>query len=225
MKKAVVIVAGGSGKRMGASIPKQFLELNGRPILMHTIERFYQFDPNIQIIVVLPAEERQRWEELCVQNNFDTFHLIAHGGSTRTESVQNGLQKTEDDCIVGIHDGVRPFVSRELLTRCYNEAMRTGNAIPVIAVSDTIREVSKHKSKTIDRSLYRLVQTPQCFQSAVIKDAYKINSGVEFTDDASVLEATGQEIHLCEGEKLNIKITVPADLILGEGILHATQKS
>lgn len=225
MKKAVVIVAGGSGKRMGSSIPKQFLELDGRPILMHTIERFYEFDPEIQIIVVLPAEERQRWEVLCIQNNFDIFHLIAHGGSTRTESVQNGLMKTEDDCIVGIHDGVRPFVSRELLTRCYNEAMRTGNAIPVIAVSDTIREVSEQKSKTIDRSLYRLVQTPQCFQSAVIKDAYAKNSGVEFTDDASVLEATGQEIHLCEGEKLNIKITVPADLILGEGILHAIQKS
>lgn len=220
MKKAVVIVAGGSGTRMGASVPKQFLELNGQPILMHTIRRFYEFDPLIQIIVTVPAQERERWEQLCVQNNFDILHSIVNGGASRTESVRNGLARVDDDCIVGIHDGVRPFVSKELLTRCYNEAFRNNNAIPAIPVNETLRHVEGETNVTVDRQHFRLIQTPQCFDAVLLKRAYANSGKKEFTDDASVIEAIGERVHLCEGERSNIKITVPADLIIGEAILR-----
>jgi 2-C-methyl-D-erythritol 4-phosphate cytidylyltransferase len=224
MNNAAVIVAGGSGTRMGTVIPKQFLELAGKPILMHTIQCFYDYDPEMLIVVVLHDKMHDEWRLLCKKNNFTIKHQITIGGATRTESVINGLSVIPDTCIVAIHDGVRPFLSLELLTRCYNEAVRYSNAIPVIPVSESLRQLEDGKSKSIDRNLYRLVQTPQCFRADLIKSAYAKSAKNEFTDDASVLEATGESVHLCEGDKLNIKITIPADLQIGEGIFTMLSK-
>jgi 2-C-methyl-D-erythritol 4-phosphate cytidylyltransferase len=219
MKLYVVIVAGGTGKRMGAEIPKQFLELGGRPLLMHTIERFKTFDRSIEIITVLPENQIRHWVELQKKYSFCVPQTMVKGGSARFYSVQNGLEFVDSPGLVAIHDGVRPFVSTDTIKRCFDTASRLGNAIPVIPLSDTLRLISDDESAPLDRLHVRLVQTPQVFSSELIKNAYMQDYLPEFTDDALVVEKTGVRINLVEGNRENIKITNPEDLLISNAFL------
>lgn len=204
---------------MGTSIPKQFLLLTGRPVLMHTIELFYSH-PSIDEppIVVLPSDQMSYWKELCDKYRFTLPHHLVEGGSTRFQSVKNGLEKIPSDCIVGIHDGVRPLVSKRVIKETYEQALEYGTAIPVVYPQETIRKIDKssEKSFSVNRDDYVIVQTPQVFKSKLIKKAYQTEASIAFTDDASVLEYTGQNIHLTEGNRENIKITTSFDLRLAE---------
>jgi 2-C-methyl-D-erythritol 4-phosphate cytidylyltransferase len=214
MKKFALIVAGGSGSRMGSQQLKQFMEIAGKPVLMHTIEAFTTFDPAIMIILVLPENQKKFWEELCNKHKFQIPHSVANGGFLRFHSVKNGLDAIpEEDGIVFIHDSVRPLVSHETLQRCYDGAVKYGNAIPVFSVSESIRVKDAGISYPVDRSKLVLVQTPQTFRLPLIKSAYQQEYCPEFTDDATVLEKTVKSIHLVEGNRENIKITWPEDLI------------
>lgn len=220
MKKFALIVAGGSGSRMGSTQLKQFMEIAGKPVLMHTIEAFTNFDPAIQIILVLPENQKKFWAELCIKNKFQMPHSVANGGFFRFHSVKNGLNAiSDDDGIVFIHDGVRPLVSNETLQRCYDGAIKFGNAIPVLAVSESVRVKDAGISYPVDRSKLVLVQTPQTFRLSMIKSAYRQEYCPEFTDDATVYEKTGKTVHLVEGNRENIKITWPEDLIFAGMIM------
>jgi 2-C-methyl-D-erythritol 4-phosphate cytidylyltransferase len=219
MKLYAVIVAGGTGKRMHAEIPKQYLELAGKPVLMHTLERFKAFDNNIEIITVLPENQLRFWGELQKKYSFDIPHTLVKGGKARFFSVRNGLKFVETPSLVAIHDGVRPFVSNGTIRRCFETAERLGNAIPVISPSDTLRIVSNEGSKTINRLQVKQVQTPQVFNAEIIKRAYLQEYLPEFTDDASVLEKTGVKINLVDGNRENIKITNPEDLVISTALL------
>ena len=217
MKRAVIIVAGGKGLRMGGDVPKQFMLIDGRPILMHTIEQFHRYDATLEIVVVLPADQAGYWEELCSQYCFDIAHAVAQGGPERFFSVRNGLEAVDSDAeLIAIHDGVRPYVSREVIGRCYEEAMRSGAAIPVVEVYETMRQLTPEGSQTVPRSNYRLVQTPQTFRSEIIRQAYRQDFNPQFTDDASVVEELGYRIALVEGNRENIKITTPSDIQYAE---------
>ncbi len=220
MKRYAIIVAGGSGKRMGTITPKQFLLLMGRPVLMHTIEVFHKFDPEIEIIVVLPESQIEKWKGLCQQYLFDVKHQIAQGGTTRFESVRNGLALIEEDGLVGVHDGVRPLVQTATLNRCYIEAGAYGTAVPVSDSKESVRIVDdKGLSHAVDRTTVRMVQTPQVFKVKILKSAYLQPFQNTFTDDASVVEAAGYNIHLSNGNRENIKITTPDDMIYAEALL------
>jgi 2-C-methyl-D-erythritol 4-phosphate cytidylyltransferase len=219
MKKFAIIVAGGSGSRMGSEIPKQFLEISGKPILMHTIQVFYSYDPEIEIILVLPEEQQKFWDELCIQYSFSITHRITTGGETRFHSVKNGLRLIEGPGIVFIHDGVRPLVSVETLEKCFQNAVKSGNAIPVLPVSESLRKKKGAESISVDRSLFFNVQTPQTFRTEQIQEAFRQNFDPEFTDDASVAEKSGFRIFLVEGNRENIKITTSTDLIVAEAFL------
>jgi 2-C-methyl-D-erythritol 4-phosphate cytidylyltransferase len=219
ISKAVIIVAGGSGKRMGAAIPKQFLQLAGKPVLQHTIEAFYQFDNNINIILVLPEDHISHWKALCSKHQFELPHQIAIGGTERFHSVKNGLDLLGEEELVGIHDGVRPLVSRESISRCYLAANENGAAIPCVPVSDTLRKITGAQNHWVNRTEYVRVQTPQCFRTDLLRAAYSQEFSKDFTDDASVVEKTGQVISLVEGNEENIKITGPADLVIAEALL------
>lgn len=215
MNAYAVIVAGGKGLRMGGDIPKQFLPIDGKPILMHTIEAFRKAIDGIQIVLVLPAEQQNYWKELCKKHIFHSPELIANGGETRFHSVKNGLALIPDDneAVVGVHDGVRPFVSKETIERCYAEAAQGKAIVPVVPVVETIRQIlPEGKSITRPRDEYRLVQTPQTFPLMLIKQAYEQPFSAAFTDDASVVEALGREITMVEGNRENIKITTQSDL-------------
>lgn len=210
-----LIVAGGKGLRMGGDIPKQFLPINGKPILMHTIEAFRKALEGIRIVLVLPAEQQDYWQSLCKEHGFRSPELIANGGETRFHSVRNGLALLPDDkdAVVGVHDGVRPFVSKETILRCYKAAAEGKAVVPVVPVVETIRQILPDgKSITRSRDEYRLVQTPQTFPLAMLKEAYRQPFSEAFTDDASVVEALGKEIAMIEGNRENIKITTPSDL-------------
>lgn len=219
MQLYVVIVAGGSGKRMGAEIPKQFLELVGKPVLMHTIERFKAFNEAIEIITVLPENQLRYWYELQKKYSFTVPQTLVKGGSTRFYSVRNGLKFVNVPGLVAIHDGVRPFVSVDTIKRCFETAEKLGNAIPVISLSDSIRMLTDQGSVPVDRRQMRLIQTPQVFSSVLIKKAYQQNYRPEFTDDATVLEINGGKINLVEGNRENIKITNPEDLLISKALL------
>ncbi len=221
LKKYVIIVAGGSGSRMGAEIPKQFLELCGLPVLMHTISIFHKTFQDIDIVVVLPENQIKEWKLLCLKHNFLTPMEICAGGETRFHSVNNGLALLEGDGLVGIHDGVRPLVSEETLKRCYQDAALYGNSIPVVEVVETVRYQEADQSRIIDRSKLRLVQTPQVFRLQSIKEAFNREFNEAFTDDASVFESNGGIVHLTEGNRENIKITHPIDLVIGEFLLNS----
>jgi 2-C-methyl-D-erythritol 4-phosphate cytidylyltransferase len=221
ISKAVIIVAGGSGKRMGAAIPKQFLQLAGKPVLQHTIEAFFQFDNNINIILVLPEDHISHWKALCLKHQFELPHQIAIGGNERFHSVKNGLQLLNGELLVGVHDGVRPLVSAEAISRCYLVANQNGAAIPCVPVSDTLRKITGAQSQWVNRAEYVRVQTPQCFRTELLIAAYNQEFSKDFTDDASVVEKTGQVISLVEGNEENIKITGPADLVIAEALLAA----
>ncbi len=216
MKKHIIIVAGGKGLRMGGDIPKQFLPVCGKPVLMRTLEAFRTYDPSIHIVLVLPVSQQTYWKELCRTYRFELPHDIADGGETRFHSVMNGLALVEGDGLVGVHDGVRPFVSQEVIARCYEEASRQKAVIPVVGVVETVRHLKDEGSETVPRDLYRLVQTPQVFDAALLRRAYQQEYTALFTDDASVVEALGEKVHLVEGNRENIKLTTPFDLKLAE---------
>jgi 2-C-methyl-D-erythritol 4-phosphate cytidylyltransferase len=221
MKKFVIIVAGGSGSRMGTEIPKQFLELCGKPVLMHTISVFHDFDPESKIILVLPEDQLPFWKGLCLKHSFSLVHQVVSGGETRFHSVQNGLSQIDGEGIVFIHDGVRPLVSRETLGRCLETAQESGNAIPVLPVTESLRKLEGEQNISVDRSQYFSVQTPQTFRSNQILEAFQQDFDPAFTDDASVAEKAGFSIQMVEGNRENIKITTPTDLIIAEALLKS----
>jgi 2-C-methyl-D-erythritol 4-phosphate cytidylyltransferase len=219
-KKFALIVAGGSGKRMNSTLPKQFIAINGKPLLMHTIEAFIKNDPSFEIFVVLPEAEMDSWKSLCLDYSFHHRHTLVGGGATRFHSVKKGLNRIREEGIVFIHDGVRPLVSSQTIDNCYAAALIKGNALPVIAPSESIREATGFGNRAVDRSRYFLVQTPQTFRLSLIKNAYSRRYTKKFTDDASVLEEMGHTIHMVEGNRENIKITFPQDLIYAEFYLR-----
>jgi 2-C-methyl-D-erythritol 4-phosphate cytidylyltransferase len=219
MKKFALIVAAGSGSRMQSTVPKQFIELNGKPVLMHTMEAFYNSDPDFHFILVLPEKLTEPWKLLCEKYGFTINHILVKGGATRFHSVKNGLEKINEDGIVFIHDGVRPLVSQKTIENCYIVAAKQGNALPVIAPSESVREVFNGKNTAVDRSKYFLVQTPQTFRISLIKSAYNNKYSLTLTDDASVLEQNGHRINLVEGNRENIKITYPEDRLIAETFL------
>jgi len=221
VKLYAVIVAGGSGKRMHAEVPKQYLEIAGKPVLMHTLERFKAFNESIEIITVLPENQLRFWGELQNKYSFRIPHTLVKGGRTRFFSVRNGLRFVEVPGLVAIHDGVRPFVSVETIKRCFNTAEKLGNAIPVISPSDTLRMLTDGGNKPINRLQVKQVQTPQVFDAELLKKAYLQEYLPEFTDDATVVEKTGVKINLIEGNRENIKITNPEDLVISTALLPA----
>ena len=217
--KIAIIVAGGKGERMNADIPKQFIEIQGKPILMHTLEVFNRYDAQMQLILVLPEVQIKFWNELCVKHNFGLNHQIVVGGQSRFNSVKNGLQAVKTPAIVAVHDGVRPLVSVETIERCFETAEKFDTAIPVVDLVDSIRQVSGNGSKSVDRNAFKLVQTPQVFDVELLQKAYEQEYSPLFTDDASVVEALGIKIHLVEGNRENIKITTEFDLKMAESIM------
>lgn len=219
MQKYVVIVAGGSGTRMKREIPKQFIPVAGKPILMHTLEAFYQVSNQINIILVLPESQVLGWKNLCAQYSFDLPHTITLGGETRFHSVKNGLAKIEGDGLVAIHDGVRPMVSKQIVLNSFTIAEQKGNAITAVPLKDSIRWSNGIDNKVVNRDEYQLIQTPQTFKVNLIKAAFDTGYDPGFTDDATVLEATGATINLIAGDYSNIKITTPEDLVLAESLL------
>ena len=220
-QKTAIIVAGGKGERMNADIPKQFLEINGKPILMHTLNVFRKYNTDMLLILVLPAVQIDFWKELCKKHAFTVDHKIVSGGQTRFESVKNGLQQVELPALVAVHDGVRPFVSVETIERCFSAAQEFDAAIPVIDLVDSIRQVTTDGSISVDRTAYKLVQTPQVFDGSLLKKAYEQEFSALFTDDASVVENMGTKIHLVEGNRENIKNTTAMDLGMAEVILKS----
>lgn len=218
MKKYIIIVAGGSGSRMGSATPKQFLELQGLPILMHTLNNFHQAISDGELILALPEKEQHNWQSLCEKHQFNVPHQVVNGGKSRFHSVQKALQKVKQKSIVAIHDGVRPLVSKSLITDCLQATEKQGAVIPVLPIQDSIRQLKGSTSVIANRSQFVLVQTPQCFLSEIILKAYEQEFQNSFTDDASVVERMGFSIHLIEGDKKNIKITTPVDLKLAEAL-------
>lgn len=220
-KRYAIIVAGGSGKRFGSELPKQFLPLNGKAVLMHTIEKFNR--AGASIIVVLPADHQETWMAMCKDSNFAVSHIIANGGKSRFESVKNGIAAIEnliDDDLVAVHDGVRPLVSEELINRCYDTAQATGSAIPVVNPIDSIRQVQDDGSSCqLLRSSLRAVQTPQTFRAEWLRGAYDVEESPLFTDDASVVENAGHQVSLVEGEVTNLKITTPIDMTIATQLI------
>jgi len=219
MTNSCIIVAGGNGSRMGSELPKQFLLIGGIPVLMHTIRNFYDFDPSLQLVLVLPEAEIISWTRLCDQYKFSIPHQVIAGGDTRFQSVKNGLSAAKECNLIAIHDGVRPFVSHETLARCFNCADQNGTAIPVLPANESLREGTMDESVPVDRSRFYLVQTPQVFKSSLIQESYNQAYIPEFTDDASVIEHSGTRVQLVLGNRENIKITFPEDLMVAEMFL------
>lgn len=219
MKKYMIIVAGGKGLRMGGDIPKQFIPVGCKPVLMHTLQNFFTYDNDMELILVLPVDHQAYWKSLCNDYSFDVPHRIADGGETRFHSVYNGLSLVDDlNGLVGVHDGVRPFVSHEVIDNCFSTASLGVAVVPVVDVVETVRfiENSEAESVTVPRDKYKLVQTPQVFPVSLLKRAYKQTYTPSFTDDASVVEAMGCKITLVKGNRENIKLTTPFDLKVAE---------
>jgi 2-C-methyl-D-erythritol 4-phosphate cytidylyltransferase len=219
MRAFVIIVAGGNGTRMNSSVPKQFMNLEGRPVLMRSITKFHECGLQPEIIVALPDDQTNRWLTLCEEHHFTIPLKIAEGGKTRYHSVKNALQLIEGSGLVAVHDAVRPLVSTITILASFREAEMYGNAVPAIPLKDSIRKIESGKNRSVDRSRYCIIQTPQCFNVDILKKAYAKEYKSTFTDDASVLEALGEQIHLIDGTAENIKITNPQDLIAAEAIL------
>ncbi|MCE1198064.1 MAG: 2-C-methyl-D-erythritol 4-phosphate cytidylyltransferase [Marinilabiliales bacterium] len=214
MKRSVIIVAGGSGSRMGGDLPKQFMELEGLPVLMHTLQRFADFDEALELVLVLPAHQIPVWQSLCLQHRFSVPHRMTPGGETRHQSVKNGLSVIADADLVAIHDGVRPLVSPATLARCFEMAEKVPAVIPVLPVTESLREGQMGDSHPVDRSRFFSVQTPQVFHRQPLMKAYELPWEERFTDDASVFEASGGKVCLVEGNRENVKITHPEDLLV-----------
>lgn len=221
MKKYVIVVAGGKGLRMGGDIPKQFIPVKGKPVLMRTLEAFYAYDKQMELILVLPADQQDYWKQLCQTYGFALPHRIATGGETRFHSVKNGLALIDgEEGVVGVHDGVRPFVSHEVIASCYDSAVEKEAVIPVIDVVETLRLLTgEEESETVPRASYKLVQTPQVFTVRLLKQAYEQAYTPLFTDDASVVETLGHTVYLIPGNRENIKLTTPFDLKVAEALL------
>ena len=220
----IIVVAGGKGLRMGGDVPKQFLPVGGVPVLMRTLLRFREYSSDLHIILVLPRAQQDYWRDLCRQYQFEVDYALADGGETRFHSVQNGLALIPDDAVgvVGVHDGVRPFVSVDVIRRCYETARREQAVIPVVPVVETLRHVQQGN---VFRDEYRLVQTPQCFDIQLLKAANRQPYCDAFTDDASVVEAYGHAVSMVEGNRENIKITTPFDLHIAETLYKTTNLS
>lgn len=219
MRKYAIIVAGGSGTRMGSSLPKQFMLLKGRPVLYYTIKTFLESYNDLQVILVLPVNYTDMGQEI-IDAYFDKNRIrITAGGDTRFQSVKNGLALVEEESVIFVHDGVRCLVSTDLIHRCYEQAVETGSAIPAIPSRDSIRLVTEEGNTAWDRNNVMLVQTPQTFHSKILLPAFQIDYKDRFTDEATVAEAYGMKVSLVAGEESNIKITRPADLLLAEMII------
>ncbi len=221
MRTYAVIVAGGSGTRMGGNIPKQFLLLKNKPVLQHTLERITSFDADVELILALPASHIDYWKSLARKHDCRIQHTIVEGGETRFHSVKNALKEIKEEAIVAIHDGVRPLVSPVAWERCIKAAHKHGAVIPVLELNDSIREVKDKGSKAVNRENFRLVQTPQTFRSEIIIKAYEQDFDESFTDDASVVEKMGQTIYLEKGNRENIKITRQLDLSIAEVLIDS----
>lgn len=228
MNRSVLIVAGGKGLRMGGDLPKQFIPIQGKPVLMHTLEAFHRWDASVRLVLVLPEDHQPYWKMLCKEIGCKVPHRIANGGETRFHSVRNGLRFLSEelkvlpgggrDCLVGVHDGVRPFVSPDVVEACFSQAARCGAVIPVVPMIDSLRETDKRGSHPVDRSRYVAVQTPQVFDFDLLWRAYGQPYIPRFTDDASVVEALGHSIETVPGNRENIKITTPFDLLVAEAL-------
>lgn len=220
-KHTILIVAGGRGTRMGGPQPKQFLELAGRPVLMHTLEAFDRWDASARLIVVLPEDQIDTWKRLCEAHAFDRAHRVVAGGETRFHSVRNGLDVVASDGLIAVHDGVRPLVAPSVIAACFAAAADGGAAVPVVPVVESVREVDADGgSRPVDRARLRVVQTPQVFRADVLRAAYRLPYDPRFTDDASVVEASGVAVRLVPGNRENIKLTTPMDLLLAEQLMH-----
>ena len=221
MRKAAILVEGGKGTRMGGPISKQYLPIGGKPVLMHTLEVFFQVDPETYLILVLPADDFLFWKRLCSEYDFKLHHEVVAGGSSRFQSVRNGLDALPfEEGLVAIHDGVRPFVHPDVIRESFDEASRSGSAIAVVPLKDSLRKVSSEgKSNFEERQFFRLVQTPQTFQISKIKEAFRVEELPQFTDDATVYEYQGWQVSLIPGNPENIKITTPEDLEYADFLL------
>lgn len=204
---------------MNTDVPKQFIPLQGKPILMQTIEKFAKTVPQINIIVVLAKELNEQWQTLCNKHNFEIPYQLIYGGETRFHSVKNGLEYVPMNCLVGIHDAARPLVSADTILSAFKTANEKGNAIPAVSISESIREVEGENNNALDRNKFKVIQTPQCFHSNIIKKAFEQTYNPLFTDDASVAEAVGEKINIIEGNTENIKITTKEDLIIAEALM------
>ena len=229
MKRYLIVVAGGKGQRMGGVLPKQFQLLGGRPVLMVTLERLYALDNTLNIVLVLPKEHLGLWDELGLKYSFAVPLVITEGGNTRFHSVKNGLDTIQDDvaledALVGVHDGVRPFVSQRVLDEAYREAWNNGAVIPMIELQDSLRQIigGEGASQTVPRDRYRLVQTPQVFRLSLLRRAYEQRYVEVFTDDASVVEAMGERVFAVEGNRENIKLTTPFDMMIANTLLECS---
>jgi 2-C-methyl-D-erythritol 4-phosphate cytidylyltransferase len=219
MRRTVIIVAGGTGKRMGGETPKQFLDLGGRPMIFHSIEAFYHYYKKIEVIVGLQEEYQEYWKNLCSKHLFTIRHKISSGGDTRFHTVKNALPFVGENSVVAVHDAVRPLVSIETIERCFQTATTMGTAVPCIEIPDSVRKLENKKNYPVDRTDLRMIQTPQVFQSKILKEAYELKYKSEFTDDASVVEQAGHTINLVDGNRENIKITTQADYLMAERVL------
>ncbi len=219
MKVSFLVVAGGTGARMHSATPKQFLLLASRPILMHTLEACHRAVPEADISLVLPEQEIKSWETLCKEYSFPIRHQVVPGGSTRFASVKNGLQSIRTQGLVAIHDGVRPFISIEMMQRLVRLAINKGSAVPCCRINESLRHHSGKEHHVVDRKSFVTIQTPQVFRIEEIRQAYLQPYRSTFTDDASVAESIGIKVHLAEGDRLNIKITHPEDLLIAEALL------
>lgn len=220
-KEFALVVAGGKGTRIKTKLPKQFLELNGKPILLHTLEAFLRYSDEIQIVLVLPEDDFEIWKDICNKFNFHPSIILEKGGETRFQSVKNGLNKIEGPGLVAIHDGVRPLVSEDIIGASFRLAAVHQSAVAAVRLKDSIRITDQDNTKAVDRSRFRLIQTPQTFDIDLIKHAYQIKEDPSLTDDASVAEKSGHVISLFEGSYENIKITTPEDLIVAEALLNS----
>lgn len=223
-REFAIIVAGGKGTRIRSAVPKQFLLLHQKPILMHTIQAFVDYSPEIQIVLVLPHDDIARWTALCSEYNFSIPVQVVMGGDTRFQSVRNGLAVVPEDGLVAIHDGVRPLVSADIIGASYRLAAVHQTAVAAVRLKESIRITDMDNTKAVDRSRYRLIQTPQTFQCSLIKKAYQVKEDASMTDDASVAELSGNIISLFEGSYENIKITTPEDLIVAEALMRIRQQ-
>ncbi len=220
IQKYVIVVAGGTGTRMQSVVPKQFIELCAKPILLHTLQKFIDAIPEIKIVLVLSLDFKEEWESICKKYNFNYPVELAQGGETRFHSVKNGMALVPNNCIVAVHDAARPLVSLDTIKNTFKTAQEKGNASPFVPQNESIREIMGSENKAVDRNSYVIVQTPQCFESSLLKKAFLQDYNSSFTDDASVLEAIGEKINLVEGNRENIKITTQQDLIIAKALME-----